>query len=69
MAAADGVNLLCNTCATAFKFSGSSNTNPTVRLLRALHFASERERGSAAQDRLIHALGSVANLAPNSTVR
>jgi len=68
-AAADAVSTLCNTCPSAFKFTGSSSTNSTVRLLRALYFASERERGSAARDKMTHALGSLAELAPGSSVR
>ena len=40
-AAADAVTTLCSTCPSAFKFTGHSSTNPTVRLLRALYFASE----------------------------
>ena len=43
--------------------------NPTVRLLRALYFASERERGATAKDKMTHALGSLAELAPGKAVR
>jgi len=71
VAAADSVSTLCSTCPAAFK--GQSNTstltNPTVRLLRALYFASERERGSATRDKMAHALGSLASLAPGYAVR
>eukprot|EP00585_Thalassiosira_rotula_P003564 CAMPEP_0196151792 /NCGR_PEP_ID=MMETSP0910-20130528/34290_1 /TAXON_ID=49265 /ORGANISM="Thalassiosira rotula, Strain GSO102" /LENGTH=55 /DNA_ID=CAMNT_0041415229 /DNA_START=31 /DNA_END=195 /DNA_ORIENTATION=- len=44
-------------------------SNPTVRLLRALYFASERERGVTAKDKMTHALGSLAELAPGKAVR
>jgi proteasome component ECM29 len=68
-AAADAVTTLVSTCSEAFKFPGSTLTNPTVRLLRALYYASERERGAMARDRMTHALGSVAGIAPGSSVR
>jgi len=68
-AAADAVSSLCNTCPQAFKFPGQSSTNPTVRLLRALYFASERERGVGARDKMAHALGNLAALSPGSSVR
>ena len=68
-ATADAVSTLCSTCPHAFKFSGSSSTNPSVRLLRALYFASERERGQAARDKMAHALGNIASLCPGSSVR
>uniref|UniRef100_A0A7S4MII8 Non-specific serine/threonine protein kinase n=1 Tax=Odontella aurita TaxID=265563 RepID=A0A7S4MII8_9STRA len=68
-AAADAVSFLCSTCPAAFKFPGYSNANPTVRLLRALYFASERERGTAAKDKMAHALGSLATLSPGHSVR
>eukprot|EP00978_Attheya_sp_CCMP212_P004710 scaffold10348_cov54-Attheya_sp.AAC.3 len=68
-AAADAVTSLCSACPLAFKFPGSSTNNPTVRLLRALYFASERERGTAARDKMAHALGSLAALAPGQSVR
>jgi proteasome component ECM29 len=48
-AAADTISTLCAMCPSAFKFSGNSTTNPTVRLLRAFYFASEREQGSGAR--------------------
>jgi proteasome component ECM29 len=48
-ATADAVTSLTNTCPAAFRFPGSSTTNPTVRLLRAIYFASERERGATAK--------------------
>jgi len=66
---ADAVTTLCNTCPAAFKFPGSSNTNPTVRLLRAIYFASEKERGATAKDKMTHALGSIAMIAPAKAVR
>eukprot|EP00986_Skeletonema_menzelii_P019099 scaffold27064_cov167-Skeletonema_menzelii.AAC.1 len=66
---ADAVTALCNTCPAAFKFPGSSNTNPTVRLLRAIYFASEKERGSTAKDKMTHALGSISMIAPAKAVR
>eukprot|EP00584_Thalassiosira_punctigera_P018638 CAMPEP_0172559748 /NCGR_PEP_ID=MMETSP1067-20121228/85506_1 /TAXON_ID=265564 ORGANISM="Thalassiosira punctigera, Strain Tpunct2005C2" /NCGR_SAMPLE_ID=MMETSP1067 /ASSEMBLY_ACC=CAM_ASM_000444 /LENGTH=976 /DNA_ID=CAMNT_0013349411 /DNA_START=13 /DNA_END=2940 /DNA_ORIENTATION=- len=68
-ATADAVGTLCGTCPAAFSFSGSSMSNPTVRLLRALYFASERERGVTAKDKMTHALGSLAELAPGMAVR
>ena len=42
-AVADAVASLCSTCPAAFqiKTSGSTMSNPTVRLFRALYFASE----------------------------
>jgi len=66
---ADAVTSLCNTCPAAFKFPGSSNTNPTVRLLRAIYFASEKERGATAKDKMTHALGSISMIAPAKAVR
>jgi len=66
---ADAVTTLCNTCPAAFKFPGSSNTNPTVRLLRAIYFASEKERGATAKDKMTHALGSISMIAPAKAVR
>jgi proteasome component ECM29 len=68
-ATADAVSTLCSTCPTVFRFSGSSSTNPAVRLMRAFYFASERERGAGAKDKMIHALGSLAALCPASSVR
>ena len=68
-AVADTVSTLCATCPMAFKFSGTSSTNPTVRLLRALYFASERERGQGAKDKMAHALGNLAALSPGQSVR
>lgn len=65
---ADAVTTLCNTVPGAFKFPGSSTSNPTVRLLRAIYFASERERGATA-DKMTHALGSIAMIAPAKAVR
>lgn len=68
-ATADAVSTLCNTCPAVFRFTGSSGTNPAVRLLRAFYFASERERGTGAKDKMIHALGNLAALCPPSSVR
>jgi len=68
-AAADTVATLCSTCPLAFKFVGYSTANPTVRLLRALYYASERERGNGAKEKMAHALGSLADLAPGNSVR
>ena len=68
-ATADAVGNLCGTCPSAFSFPGSTMSNPTVRLLRALYFASERERGVTAKDKMTHALGSLAELAPGKAVR
>ncbi|KAL9182267.1 hypothetical protein ACHAXT_012919 [Thalassiosira profunda] len=68
-ATADAVGSLCSTCPSAFSFPGSTMANPTVRLLRALYFASEKERGATAKDKMTHALGSLAELAPGKAVR
>jgi proteasome component ECM29 len=68
-ATADAVSVLCNSCPNAFKFHGGGNTNPSVRLLRALYFASERERGQHARDKMVHSLGNLAALCPGSSVR
>jgi proteasome component ECM29 len=68
-ATADAVNSLCGKCPSAFSFPGSTMSNPTVRLLRAIYFASERERGITAKDKMTHALGSLATLAPGPAVR
>lgn len=68
-ATADAVTSLCSTCPNAFKFPGLSTTNPTVRLLRALYYASEKERGASSKDKMTHALGSLAELAPGKAVR
>lgn len=68
-AVADAVTSLCSTCPNAFIFPGNSTSNPSVRLFRALYFASERERGAASKDRMTHALGSLAELIPGKAVR
>jgi len=69
-ATADSVSSLCHSCPSTFnKFSGTSSTNPTVRLLRALYFASERERGVGAKDKMSYALGNLASLSPGQSVR
>ena len=68
-AAADAVSTLCAQCPSAFKFPGASTSNPTVRLLRALYFASEREQGTGARDKMTHAFGNLSGLAPGTSVR
>lgn len=68
-AVADTVSNLCNTCPNAFKFPGTSTANPSVRLLRALYYASERERGASSKDRMTHAMGSLAELVPGKATR
>ena len=68
-ASADAVSSLCSLSPDAFKFSGTSTSNPTVRLLRALYYSSERERGTGAKSKMSHALGTLAELAPGSSVR
>lgn len=68
-ATADAVSTLCSTCPAVFQFSGLATTNPAVRLLRAFYFASEREHGAAAKDKMIHALGNLAAVCPSSSVR
>eukprot|EP00592_Proboscia_alata_P011054 CAMPEP_0194364980 /NCGR_PEP_ID=MMETSP0174-20130528/12930_1 /TAXON_ID=216777 /ORGANISM="Proboscia alata, Strain PI-D3" /LENGTH=2864 /DNA_ID=CAMNT_0039139339 /DNA_START=143 /DNA_END=8734 /DNA_ORIENTATION=+ len=80
-AVADAVTTLASIAPGAFSSSSSINNhnghhhqqigsnNPTVRLLRALYAASERERGPTARDKMAHALGSIAALAPGSSVR
>lgn len=68
-AAADCVSTLCTTCPDAFKNVGSGMTNPSVSLLRALYYASERERGQAARDKYAHACGNLAALCPGASVR
>ena len=68
-AAADCVSTLCATCPDAFRNSGLSSANPSVSLLRALYWASERERGQAARDKYAHACGNLAALCPGSSVR
>jgi len=69
-ATADCVSSLCNSCPSIFSgFPGFSSTNPTVRLLRALYYASEREQGVGAKDKMSHALGALASLSPGQSVR
>ena len=68
-AVADTVSTLCANCPLAFSFSGASSNNPTVRLLRALYLASERERGQGAKEKMAHALGNLAALSPGQSVR
>lgn len=40
-----------------------------MRLLRALYFASEREHGQGARDKMAHALGNLAAISPGQSVR
>lgn len=68
-AVADCVTNLCSTSPNGFSFPGTSSGNPSVRLLRALYFASEHERGPAAREKMVHALGGLAALCPPSSVR
>lgn len=67
-AVADAVTALSRTCPKAFYCSGTSNSNPSVRLLRALYFASERERGQTAS-KMTTALGALAAHCPGGSVR
>ena len=67
-ATADAVAALSSSCPKAFHFPGTSNTNPSVRLLRALYFASERERGQTSS-KMTTALGALAAHCPGSSVR
>lgn len=69
VAVADAVSTLCSSSPNAFRFTGPLNTNPSVRLLRAFYFAAERERGQGSKDRLVNALGNLANLCPGGSVR
>lgn len=69
-AVADTAALMCNICPGAFTFPGlSGNASPSVRLMRAFYFASEKERGQAAKDKMTHALGNIAAFCPGSSVR
>ena len=68
-ATSDVVSSICTACPLAFKFPGSSTSNPTMRLLHALYFASERERGNAARDKMTHVFGNPSALAQGSSVR
>jgi proteasome component ECM29 len=68
-AIADAVSTLCRTCPAVFLFPGPNSTNPSVHLLRALYSASEQERGEAAKDKMVHALGNLASHCPPSSVR
>ncbi|GMI11930.1 hypothetical protein TrLO_g5744 [Triparma laevis f. longispina] len=67
-AVADTVNTLVNSSPEAFKSVQIGNPN-CVKLLRALYFASERERGTGARDKLVFALGNLSSLAPEGAVR
>lgn len=69
VAVADVIANLTSHCSAAFRFGAPSNMNPSVRLMRSLYFASERERGQASKDRMSHALGSIAALCPGPSVR
>jgi proteasome component ECM29 len=62
--AADDVSTSCSQCPSSFKFTGISTSNPTVRLLRALYFASEREQGAGSRDKMKFASGNLAALTP-----
>lgn len=64
-AVADAVSSLCSTCPTVFSTSKTS----TIQLLRAIYFASERERSSSAKAKMVHALGNLAGLCSGSSVR
>lgn len=68
-AIADAISTLCSTCPAAFQFNGTNSSNASVRLLRALYNASERERTVASRDRLVHSLGSLASVCPGVSVR
>lgn len=68
-ATADAVSSLCTGSPSAFSFPGHGTTNPTVRLLRALYYASEREHGQGARDKMAHALGNLAAISPGQSVR
>lgn len=70
VAVADAVSSVCSTCPSVFRFPAASSANPAVRLLRALYFASERERGAVLSvDKIVFALGNLAALCPASSVR
>lgn len=68
-AIADAISTLCRTCPSAFQFPGLGNVNPSVQLLRAFFVASEQERGNAAKDKMVHAIGNLAAHCPGSSVR
>jgi proteasome component ECM29 len=68
-AVADACSTLCNTCPNAFKFTGSTSTNPSVGLLRGFFHGAEREAGAAARNKMAHAFGGLAALCPGSSVR
>ena len=68
-ATADACSMLVGSCPSAFKFGGSSTTNPSVRLLRALYYASERETGEEARRKMAHAFGNLASVCPPKSVR
>jgi proteasome component ECM29 len=69
-AVADTASIMCNTCPTSFVFAGKVGTaNPSVRLMRAFYYATEKERGQGAKDKMTHALGNIAAFCPGSSVR
>lgn len=69
-AVADTASTLSNTCPNAFVFAGLSGTaNPSVRLMRAFFYATEKERGQGAKDKMTHALGNIAAFCPGGSVR
>ena len=65
-AVADVVNSLCASSPAAF---GGGGGGSCVKLLRGLYYASERERGGGARDKLLFALGNLSALAPDGAVR
>ena len=67
-AVADTVNTLVTSSPEAFRSVEIGNPS-CVKLLRALYFASEKERGTAARDKIVFALGNLAGLAPEGAVR
>ena len=68
-AVADACSSLCHSCPSAFKFGGSTATNPSVGLLRGFFHGAERESGAAARGKMAHAFGCLAALCPGSSVR
>eukprot|EP00977_Amphora_coffeiformis_P014885 scaffold4242_cov175-Amphora_coffeaeformis.AAC.9 len=69
-AVADTAALMCNICPSAFVFPGLAGTaSPSVRLMRAFYFATEKERGQGAKDKMVHALGNIAAFCPGGSVR
>ena len=66
-AVAEVVNTLVTSSPDAFKSYVANDS--CVKLLRALYFASERERGAATREKLTFALGNLSSLAPEGPVR